>query len=424
MKRIHCMIIIVFTFLIFYSFLLISSSFVKGKGWEILDSVNPSLDSVEWHEKGVHFEPPTWISDGRWYNAHSRYILVKSENYIFANFDEIFNWTAVNASFEKEGWHSYDRFDDFSSHIIDDPKWWLIFSWNLEPEWLGITSNRTKVEVELDPITLNAHVGITTYITNIPGYFLGIASRFIEKGIGSEKLPSPLFAGYDLTSIYIGDLEAFQLQEDYRQGGRQYIIQFRAPSNLMSQYMDTYSLELDVAPQFFGQSVNNHNLINISMPSNTIIKEAIPSEISTYSGNIVTFSLGENNTYPESFKVTSGPSTKDFGQVFIENIGRWLTEPEIWVAIISAIALIYAAFRGKDIWKRKKTYNRLYKSMINIFDRYSLNYSKFYEEIENLSKSITKFFIEDKISDEQFDKLFARSDDLIERVQKLNKINK
>ena len=160
------------------------------------------------------------------------------------------------------------------------------------------------------------------------------------------------------------------------------------------------------------------------MPSNTIIKEAIPSEISTYSGNIVTFSLGENNTYPESFKVTSGPSTKDFGQVFLENIGRWLTEPEIWLAIISAIALIYAAFRGKDIWKRKKTYNRLYKSMINIFDRYSLDYSKFYEEIENLSKSITKFFIEDKISDEQFDKLFARSDDLIERVQKLNKINK
>ena len=50
----------------------------------------------------------------------------------------------------------------------------------------------------------------------------------------------------------------------------------------------------------------------------------------------------------------SGPPTKDFGQIFLENIGRWLTEPEIWVAIITAIALIYAAFRGKDIWKRKK----------------------------------------------------------------------
>jgi hypothetical protein len=59
--------------------------------------------------------------------------------------------------------------------------------------------------------------------------------------------------------------------------------------------------------------------------------------------------------------------------------------------------------------------------MVNIFDRYSLNYSKFYEEIENLSKSITKYFIEDQINDEQFDKLFARRDDLIDRAQKLSK---
>jgi len=420
MKRLHYTAVFVFIFLIFHS--LISSSLAKGEVWEILDNVTPSLESVEWHEKGTHSIPPSWISDGRWYNAHSRQILVKSENYIFATFYENFNWTAVNASFEKEGWHPYERFEDFRSHILNDPGWWLVFSWNLQPEWLGISTNRTKVEAELDPMTSTAHVEITTYITNIPGYFIDTSYLSLEIGIGGEKLPKPLFAGYDLASLYIGDLDAFQLQEDYRQDGRQYSIHFRAPSYLMSQYKDTFLLTLGVAPEYWERSVYNPHIINISMPSDTAIEDVSPSEISTSSGNIVTFSLSENNIYPESFIVTSGPPTKDFGQIFFENLGRWITEPEIWVAIITAIALIYAAFRGKDILKRKKTYYRLYKSMVNIFDSYSVDYPKFYQEIENLSKSITKYFIEDRINDEQFEKLFAGRDDLIDRAQRLKQI--
>jgi len=412
---------IILIFLIFQSFSLIASSIVKSEGWEIIDNIIPHFDSIEWEEIGIKTGPPNWISDGRWYDAHSRQILVKSENYIFAHFHENFNWSAVNASFEKEGWHPYDRFEDFRLDIINNPEWWLIFSWNMDSDWLGISLNETKVEVELDPSTFTAHIEITTYITNIPGYILDIAERHMELGIGSEKLPKPLFVGYDLISIYIGDIEVFQLQEDYRPDGSQYIIHFTAPSNLISQYEETYSLVLDVAPQYWEQSTNNQHQINISMPSNTVIKDALPYEISTIKGNTASFKLNEKNTYPESFKVISGPPTKDFGQIFIENIGRWLTEPEIWVAIITAIALIYAAFCGKDMLKRKKTYYRLYKSMVNIFDRYSLNSSKFNQELENISKSITKYFIEDQINDEQFDKLFARRDDLIDRVQRLNK---
>jgi hypothetical protein len=421
MKRIHNITIIVFIFLIFYSFILIFSSFVKAEGWEIIDIVTPSSDSVDWIEKGTSNKPATWISDGRWHHAYSRQILVKSENYIFATFQETFNWTAVNASFEKEGWHPYDRFDDFRNNIINDPGWWLIFSWNMPTEWLGISINKTRIEVDFDESTFTAHVEITTYITNIPGYFMDTAGRLIEMGIGDEKLPKPLFAGYDLASIYIGDLEAFQLQQDYKSDGRKYEIQFRAPSNLISQNQDTYTLGLDVAPQYWGQSVDNHHIINISMPSDTEVNEALPSKISTYNFNSVTYSLTKNDTYPQSFKVTSGPPIQDFSEIFFENIGRWITEPEIWVALATAVALIYAAFHGKGILNKRKTYHRLYRTMVSIFDRYSLNYSQFYKEIENLSKSITKYFIEDQITDEQFDKLFARKDDLLERVQRLDK---
>ena len=421
MKRSYYIIILVFIFLIFNSFKLFSLSIAKSEDWETFDFVTPSSDSVEWQEEGINNKPPNWIADGRWYNAYSRQILVKSENYIFATFYENFNWTNVNAFFEEEGWHPYDNFEDFRLDIINNPKWWLIFSWNISPDWLGISLNRTKVEVELNDNTNTVHIEITTYITNIPGYFLDTANLMMEMGIGGEKLPKPLFAGYDLLSIYIGDVEAFQLQEDYRPDGSHYTFNLKAPSNLISQYKDTYSLALDVAPQYQGQSIGKKQIITISMPSNTIIKDVSPLGISTSSENIVTFNLSKNNIYPETYEVTSGPPTKDFGQIFLENIGRWITEPEIWAAIITAIALIYAAFRGKDILRRKKTYYRLYKSMVSIFDSKSLNYSKFIKEIENLSKSITKYFIEDKINDEQFDKLLARRDNLLERAQKIKK---
>jgi hypothetical protein len=59
--------------------------------------------------------------------------------------------------------------------------------------------------------------------------------------------------------------------------------------------------------------------------------------------------------------------------------------------------------------------------MVRIYDHYSLDGPQFDEEIENISKSITQYFIENKINDEQFDKLLSRRDDLVERVKKLQR---
>lgn len=57
--------------------------------------------------------------------------------------------------------------------------------------------------------------------------------------------------------------------------------------------------------------------------------------------------------------------------------------------------------------------------MVNLYDHYSYDFRKFNHEIEELSKSITKYFIEDKINDDQFDKLLTRRDDLLERAKRL-----
>jgi hypothetical protein len=411
-----------FGFLNYSSSPLISSAFslsANSQVWEIQDIITPTSDKIEWLEEGVHPGPPSWISDGEWYSAHSRQILVKSGNYIFATFYETFNWTAVNESFQNKGWHIYPSFDDFRSHVSNDPAWWLLYSWNMPTDWLGISLNRTKAVIEFDVETCTAHIEISCQITNIPGYFMETVGRPGEIGIGGEKLPTPLFAGFDLTTLYVGDFEALQLLDDYGPDHGYYRIYFKAPANLLSQYQDAYSLSLKVSPPNIGQIHNAHRLINISMPPDTEVTSTSPSDISTYAGNVATFNIGEGDRYPHSFQVTSGPPIKDFTQIILENISRWVTEPEIWVALGTAIAAMYATFHGKQIWNRQKTYYRLYRSMVNLYDHYSHDFPKFNQEIEELSKSTTKYFIEGKINDDQFDKLLTRRDDLLERAKRL-----
>ena len=154
------------------------------------------------------------------------------------------------------------------------------------------------------------------------------------------------------------------------------------------------------------------------MPSESEVRITSPSNISTCCDNIAMFTLSEGDRYPQSIHVTSGPPVKDLTEILLENIGRWATEPEIWVALGTAIVAFYAIFQGKKMWSKQKTYYRLYKSMVNLYDHYSSDFQKFSREIENLSKSVSKYFIEGKINDDQFDKLLTRRDDLINRAKR------
>jgi hypothetical protein len=394
---------------------LVFASPEESQGWEVFDTVTPTLDSIEWLEQGFHSEPPTWISDGRWLEAHSRQILVKSGGYIFATFSENFNWTAVNAGLKQEGF-IYPSFDEFEGHIYNDPNWWLAYSWGIAGDWLGVPLNKTRVVINHDYNTSMTFVEVSCQITNIPGYFLDTASSPREIGIAREKLPKPLFAGFDLTSIYLGDLEILQLYETYMPDNRHYKMHFKAQANLLSKSTETYSLSLGIAPQFLDQIHNVHQSINITMPSDSEVSIASPSNISSFFDNVAMFTLNEGDRYPQSFHVTSGPPVKGLTEIFLESIGRWATEPEIWVALGTAIAAFYAIFHAKKMWSRQKTYYRLYRSMVNLYDHYSSDHQKFSQEMDNLSKSVTKHFIEGKINDEQFDKLLTRRDDLMDRT--------
>ena len=400
------------------SYVVAFSSEAESSGWEIVDSIKPTLNYIEWTGTGVEPGPPSWVSDGRWLHADGYMILVKSENYIFCAFSEIFNWDALNEGFKNENWHPYESFEDFEAEVINNPSWWLRYSWGYS---LGASSlDKTHVEIHLDEGTGTVHTEITCHITNIPGFFLTSLIRSKEIGIGGEKLPEILFAGIDIKDIYIGDVESFQLTEVYHADNKNYKIYFKAPANTLQKYLETYSFTLNMAPQNIGKINNDFRQIYITMPSETEVHHTSPPEISTQRENTVTISLNEGYEYPSSFSVESGPPTKNFQQIMGELAQTFVTEPETWAILGSLIACIYAALRGKHVWDRRKIYYRLYRSMVDTYERYSHDFTKFHQEIEGLSKTITQYFIEDKINDDQFDKLLTRRDDLIERARKQN----
>ena len=170
--------------------------------WNVSDVITPTLDSVKWIEEGNYSTPPSWISDGRWYEAHRRQSLIKSDNHIFVSLNEVFNWTAVN----KKDWTTvepslpthFSSFYVFSDEISYDPSWWLKYSWGIDVNRHGVPLNKTSVSTEFDEGTSRAEVDILCRITNIPEYIIG------------EKRLENWLTGFDLTSISIGDLEAFE----------------------------------------------------------------------------------------------------------------------------------------------------------------------------------------------------------------------
>jgi len=284
------------------------------------------------------------------------------------------------------------------------------YSWQVDTNWLDIHSDEIKTSIFFNPDTSIVRINIWTHVTNFPAYLAQTRRRL-----------SPLLTAIDWKAIYLGKLETLQWDENYRAADTSYNIFLKAPANLLVESDDTYSFSLDVQPIYVGQVCDCEREISVLMPSDTEIKNTSPSNISTNLANKASFFFHENDRYPESFQVTSGPPIKDFVQIFVESAGRWITDPSAWLAFGTLAAALYTAFRGKQLWSRRRTYYRLYRSMVSLFDHYSDDFSKFDQEMENLSKSITGYFIEGKINDDQFDKLLTRRDDLIDRAKRLRK---
>jgi hypothetical protein len=378
------------------------------KTWYVSDVIDPSLDQVKWNEQGGISEPVSWIADGSWTYASLRESLVGQSD-IFVSTYEQFNWSKVRSNAEYYYGKTFSNFNAFATTLQDNPGPWLDLSWQMDVEWYGVSSNTTKVDVSFDESTSTAELSSWFHITRVPEYLAG------------QKALDNWLTGFDLTSVSTGSLTLWEVYQDWSTTGIYYNLRFEAPSGMLTQHGDNYTCIIAVAPNYKGNSFKISQNVEINMPSDTTIKEALPVSMSVLNENepnTASFVISRGDLYPESYTVVSGSPAKSFGQVFLEALGVWFLTPGGWAAIASLLVLSITGLRGRRIWRRNRLYHRVYKSMVTLYDLYAKEDQRFHLEMDNTGKSIFKMMVEDKITDEQFEKLLKRRDDLLERADK------
>jgi hypothetical protein len=372
----------------------------NGNIWYVHDVIDPSTDAVRWREEGAIEQTPSWIADGRWFAMSKRESLVAS-NDIFVSMYESFNWSVVQSAYLLP----FSSFNEFVQNLINNKLSWLNDTWLIDTEWYGISANTTKISYSYDEATSEAQLWTWFHISRIPEYF-----------VGGEKLTGWL-TGFDLSPISTGDLQIYEFSEDSNVNGTYYSVYFEAPANVLSQHGDNFTFSIGISPSYRGRAINMQQTIDINMPADTEVKEMSPDNLSIATSNTASFVLTKDDVYPASFSVVSGSPTKPFGQVVWESVSVWLVTPGGWAAIATLIVLSFTAMRGRRIWHRNRLYHRMYKSMVAIYHLYSTDIVKFHQEMASLSSSIFQLVIEDRITDEQFERLLVRRDDLLKRMQ-------
>ena len=397
--------------LVFLLFLAISPHvFVHGQAdkdiWVVYDVIEPTLDQVKWSEQGGIETPPSWIADSSWSYASMRESLV-SQNDIFVSLFERFDWSKVRGNAEDYYQVQFSSFDDFVAALRADAGPWLDLSWQMDTHWYGISQNTTKIDISFNQTSNEVELSSWFHITRLAEYLSG-----------SDKITNWL-TGFDLTPISVGNMKLWELHEDWASAGIYYNLQFEAPANLLVQHGGNYSCDLAVSNSYAGYKYKIDQSIEINMPADTEVTVAAPESMRAQNEaippNTASFMITHDDVYPEAFAVTSSPPTKN---VFMEALTAWFTTPAGWAAIASLLVLSATGLRGRKIYSRSRLYHRLYKSMVTLYDLYSKDIARFRTEMENVSKSIFKMMVEDKVSDDQFEKLLKRRDDLLERAEK------
>jgi hypothetical protein len=157
-------------------------------------------------------------------------------------------------------------------------------------------------------------------------------------------------------------------------------------------------------------------LVEIVMPASTELKTATPINDVEIENNVARFTIHEGELLPDSFTVTSGPRQKTLPEIFFDTF----TSAEGIAAIIGMTVLIPSGIQGLRMLRRNRTYNRLIRLIVKLYDEYRSNPGALEKEMDNLTEAIFRSFINNNITDEHLEKMLNRRDDLLARARSAN----
>jgi len=360
--------------------------------WEVNDTIELTVGWVEWTEQWYNPQPHQLIEDDFWFEYHTREYLINPSD-LFLELYELFNWTAVNDAFL-----GFNDWNDFKEQIADDPAWWLNWSWSLNCLRYGISTNSTFIDAELDEDV--AFVSVWCHITRVAEYLIGW-----QLGVG---------VSFDLRSISLGKLETYEYSSDYTYADRSIHAHFSAPSNILQEKGELFTATIAINALEQGEPSEWNRKITIVMPPITEVTNAEAASKSVgfspnhkIDRNMAIFTIQQNELLPDSFTVTSRLPQKALLDV--------LEDVRFWSLLLTILIVLPSSIQGFRMLKRSKTYNRLLKLIVNLYHDYKSNPDAFEREMDNLTESIFTSFIEDKLTDEQLEKLLHRRDDLLAR---------
>lgn len=206
---------------------------------------------------------------------------------------------------------------------------------------------------------------------------------------------------FDLYKVDLGKIEVYEYYYDSTKSGQSVYLHLKAPSTILKQAGERYEATISIAPQFQNTTSDEERMMTFVMPPTTEVETIGPSATGSFKGNVATFTISTGTKFPASFTVTSGPHEKDVAELLVEN----LTSPDRILVMAGVATLIFSSFQGATMLRRRKTYYRTAKLIARVYEENRDNREALSSELTSIHDSLYRMFVEDKITDEQFEKL-------------------
>jgi hypothetical protein len=241
-------------------------------------------------------------------------------------------------------------------------------------------------------------ISLTTHVTHVPEFLIGWSLGF---------------AGFDLQGISAGKTEVYEYNAHQNSTEESYYYHFSVPSTILQQQGDSFTATIKMAPWIQGTFSESDMSVEIVMPASTEVKKETSSDGVDIENNLARFTIPEGTKLPASFTVTSGPIQKTLLEKFID----FVTSPEGIAAILTIAATALTLIQGIRRLRRTRTFNRLIRLMVKLYEDYRSNPDALEKEMNNLTETIFRSFIDNHITDEHLEKMLNRRDDLLARAR-------